>query len=293
MKLSASSVCCGIVSFNPDDGRLRQNISSVVGQVSEVIVFDNGSSNVESVLSVAASNDRVSVLPSKDNLGMAFALNALAEEAISRNYSCILFLDQDSVAGPGMVESQIELMSEDVGIVCPCVVDRNALEAEDWFQSQEETNFTITSGSLVNLSAYEAIGGYDERLFVDWVDFDFCHNLRLHDYRIVRAGKAELVHELGRKEYALSLPRKTPDGKWRMRKYYRTNHSLFREEDKARSQTIVLAKYRHTRVCRRALIPVLSDTFFTFLLEKHRFEILKARLRGRKRGLEELDKKAE
>lgn len=293
MKLSASSVCCGIVSFNPDVGRLSQNISSIVGQVSEVMVFDNGSSNVESVLSVAAANDRVSVLPSKDNLGMASALNALAEEAISRNYSYILFLDQDSVASPGMVESQIELMSEDVGIVCPCVVDRNALEAEDWFQSQEETNHTITSGSLVNLSAYEAIGGYDERLFVDWVDLDFCHNLRLHDYRIIRAGKAELVHELGRKEYVLSLPRRTPEGKWRMRKYYRTNHSLFREEDMARSQTIVLTKYRHTRVYKQALIPVLSGTFFTFLLEKHRFEILKAKFRGRKRGLKELEKEVD
>ena len=38
-------ICAGIVSYNPDLKRLKENIDAIFPQVDEVIVFDNGSIN--------------------------------------------------------------------------------------------------------------------------------------------------------------------------------------------------------------------------------------------------------
>lgn len=277
-----SRICSGIVTYNPDVSRLKSNISAIAPQVEEVIIFDNGSNNLDDVLSFASSN--ISIIPSEENKGMAVALNALANEAIKRNYDEILLLDQDSVSTESMVKELSALSAPDVGIVCPCKTDRNSMGEEDTYKEEAEALHTITSGSLVNLSIFEEVGGYDERLFVDWVDLDYCHNLRLHGYRILRASEAVLIHELGHKEYVMSIPRKNPNGKWGLRKYYRSGHSLFRQEDKVRSQTIVLAKYKGTPVYKEALIPVLSSNIFDLILEKHKWALLKAKTRGHKRG---------
>ena len=275
-------ICSGIVTYNPDINRLENNISSVAPQVEEIIIFDNGSDNLNDILPLAST--KISIIPSDKNKGMAVALNVLANEAIKRGYDEILMLDQDSVSTEGMVEKLSALSAPNVGIVCPCKSDRNSMGEEDIYKVETEANHTITSGSLVNLSIFKKVGGYDERLFVDWVDLDYCHNLRLHGYHILRAGEATLIHELGHKEYAMSIPRKNPDGKWHLRRYYRSGHSLFRQEDKVRSQTIVLAKYKGTPVFKEALIPILSSNFFDILLEKDKRALLHAKIRGHKNG---------
>ena len=283
-----SRICSGIVTYNPDGDRLKSNVSSIAPQVEEVIIFDNGSNDLEDILSFASPN--ISIIPSSKNKGMAVALNALCNEAIKRNYDEILLLDQDSFSTEGMVKKLSALSAPDVGIVCPCKTDRNSMGEEDTHKEEAEALHAITSGSLVNLSIFKKIGGYDERLFVDWVDLDYCHNIRLNGYRILRASEAVLIHELGHIEYVMSIPRKNPNGKWGLRKYYRAGHSLFRQEDKVRSQTIVLAKYKGTPVFKEALIPILSSNIFDLILEKHKWSLLKAKRKGRAEGLKMLRK---
>ncbi len=276
-------ICSGIVTYNPDVNRLKANISSIAPQVEEIIIYDNGSANLDAIRSLASSNTHI--ISNKKNNGMSVALNALANEAIKRGYTDILFLDQDSVSTEGMVEALSSLTSQNVGVVCPRRIDRNSPNEEDTYAEEEEAAHTITSGSLVNLVIFDKIGGYDERLFIDWVDLDYCHNLRLHGYKILRAKQATLIHELGHKEYAMSIPRRKPNGKWELRKYYRSGHSLSRQQDMARSQAIVLAKYRGTPVFREVFIPILSSNLFGLLLEKHKLALLKAKRKGRAEGL--------
>lgn len=279
------SVCCGIVTFNPDIERLASNLAAASPQVDKIFIYDNGSQNITEIVQLSGSfNCRVN--RSGNNSGMAVALNSLANTAVEYSYDYIFFLDQDSIAEKDMVETLLGTCAEDVGIVSPKAIDRNEFTKEDYLPHVAEIHNTITSGSLVNLKAFKAVGGYDERLFVDWVDIDFCHNLRLHGYRILRTKGAVLLHELGHKEYVMKIPRKDPDGKRRLRRYYRTNHSMFRQEDKTRSQTIVLSKYKSTPIFKEVLLPIISSNVFDLLLEKHKIQLVKAKIRGVKRGLE-------
>ena len=87
----------GIVTYNPDIVRLRENINAVYNAAAVVIIADNGSVNSKEIQTLISEYDRIVFLSNDVNKGIAAALNQLCEEAVNRKYSYILTLDQDSV----------------------------------------------------------------------------------------------------------------------------------------------------------------------------------------------------
>jgi rhamnosyltransferase len=55
----------------------------------------------------------------------------------------------------------------------------------------------MTSGSLVKTSAFASVGMYDEGMFIDYVDFDFCLRLWQHGCKVIRSCHSCLLHHLG------------------------------------------------------------------------------------------------
>jgi rhamnosyltransferase len=55
----------------------------------------------------------------------------------------------------------------------------------------------ITSGSLISLEAWRAVGGYRDDFFIDMVDADFCLRLSKSGYRAVLACQAAIDHAIG------------------------------------------------------------------------------------------------
>ena len=55
----------------------------------------------------------------------------------------------------------------------------------------------LSSGNLLNLEAYTHIKGFNEELFIDWVDMDYCFRLRLENFYIIELGDCVLTHQLG------------------------------------------------------------------------------------------------
>jgi GT2 family glycosyltransferase len=52
-----------------------------------------------------------------------------------------------------------------------------------------------SGGSVVDLAAWDAVGGVDIRLFpLGWVDFDYCAHLRAHGYGIAHVADARIRH---------------------------------------------------------------------------------------------------
>src|SRR5690606_27148133 len=49
-----------------------------------------------------------------------------------------------------------------------------------------ETDMLITSGSLVNLAVFQKLGGFDENLFIDEVDFEYCLRAKVNGYKTIR-----------------------------------------------------------------------------------------------------------
>lgn len=60
-----------------------------------------------------------------------------------------------------------------------------------------DVDFLITSGSCLNLAAWDDIGPMDDSLFIDFVDVEWCVRARKARYSILGAPFLRLAHELG------------------------------------------------------------------------------------------------
>ena len=238
-------ISAGIVLFNPDINRLKENISAVIVQCTHIYLVDNGSNNIDEVKELLNqyNQSKISILCNTENQGIAKALNQLTAAAQKGGFEWILTLDQDSVA-PSNIAEEFEKYTNNLnaGMLCPVICDRNkggVVEAKDGYKEIDEC---ITSGSLLNIKAWSEIGGFDESMFIDGVDFDICYRLRQNGYKILCVQSVVLLHELGRIEYHRFLF-------W---KVLVKNHSAFRKFYIARN-TVYLARKEHTNIVKAIL----------------------------------------
>ncbi len=275
----------GIVLYNPDIPRLKLNIESVCRDTECIYLCDNGSENIEEIRTLL-KDYRAVLLENGENLGIAAALNILCRYARADGFSHILTLDQDSVCGTGMLKI-LSLYAEDetIGIAAPNECNEGEQPVD--LKSGEQYR-VITSGSLTSLAAWEAVGGFDEAMFIDLVDHDFCAALRLFGYKIVMDKNALLYHRLGESLEIRFFMRlfgflpvrafKTP--------LYTHNHSPLRTYYYARNTVYFMKKYKNTDAVD---IKTERKVFLRWIVlklgfEKQKFSKLRAILRGVRDG---------
>lgn len=274
-------VYAGIVTYNADIERLAENVCAVLPQVERVIVFDNGSDNVDDIAYLLeGGRDHVTLLRSKENKGMAKALNVLCRTAKDEGADNMLLLDQDSVVAPGFVSILANYIDEGRGLIVPLFQDRNEVVEREMEHEYEEVSMAITSGALSNLRAWEDVGGYDENLFVDWVDYEYCDALLLHGYKILKVRDAELIHEIGKKEYkrmcwTFSIHR----GFFRC-PLYQTDRPFIRRYDIMRAHKYVSMKYRGTSLGKHEEWMLVYDILRNLVRERKRGQFVHAASKG-------------
>lgn len=191
------TIAC-IVTYEPDLDVLTENVRAVSVQVDDVIVVDNGSSNVDAIAEGLPEGVDLRRLP--DNAGLSRAMNIAVQQADVRGAVYVLMLDQDSVVTPQLVPMLRDVLTrdEDLALVGPDIEDRNLGVSPDGHGlGTERVNACITSGSLMRVADWRAIGGWDEGLFVDFVDFDLCLRLRTAGRGIAIEHGVFLQHAIG------------------------------------------------------------------------------------------------
>lgn len=193
-------IAAGIVLYNPDEGRLRQNIEAILPQVDALYIVDNASQNAEAIDQLLASYG-LSALRNATNAGIAAALNQLMQLGEQTQMDWVLTLDQDSVCPPDLIDRMrpYAVSQSQAGILCPVIVDRSfGIErASSPAQEVSIVKECITSASLTLVKAWRQAGGFDERLFIDAVDTDFCLSLQEHGWQVARINGLQLLHEIG------------------------------------------------------------------------------------------------
>lgn len=195
-----------IVTYNPDIGRLAAELEALHRQVDQIFIFDNCSSpDRHPRLALSSDLNSIVVLDNSLNKGLGAALNAGAEMALAQGATHLLFLDQDSVPGVDMVRRlAAAIAAADVGqlaAVGPAWVDartraRNIPERESPGTSRD-TNFLITSGLLMPSEVYRTVGPFDEGLFVDSTDREWCFRAKFLGYGLRAVESAIMTHQLG------------------------------------------------------------------------------------------------
>lgn len=264
-------ISAGIVLFNPDINRLEENINAVIVQCTHMYLIDNGSSNIDEVIELLKryNQAKITIMCNAVNCGIAKALNQITAAAQKDGFEWILTLDQDSVVPPNIIEEfEKYINNPDVGMLCPVICDRNSGIAVKIKSECEEIEECITSGSLLNIEAWRKIGGFDESMFIDGVDFDMCYQLRQNGYKILRIQSVVLLHELGHIENRHFLF-------WKVRV---KNHSAFRKFYIARN-TMYLARKKHTSIV-KALLQNVKLFFIVFCYEDDKRQKINKILQG-------------
>ena len=195
-------ICAGIVLYNPDLARLKENVDSISNQVDDVFCIDNMSSNISDVEELLRQYHNIHLLRNNKNYGIASALNQLLKIGNENNYNWIITLDQDSVAPYNLVseyEKYINLPS--LGIICPRnsrALRKSTKTISPCVSSISCATDLITSGSCLNISKSINIFGFDEQFFIDFVDTDFQQRMLLSDAKIIRLNNVVLKHSVGK-----------------------------------------------------------------------------------------------
>jgi rhamnosyltransferase len=187
-----------VVTYEPDLAILTRNLSAVMSQVEGVVVVDNNSSNVAAIAEGLPDGVTLERLPA--NRGLSVAMNVAVRSALQSGAVAVVMLDQDSIVGPVLVQTLHDDLEQDpsLAVVGPHISDRNLGEERvPMVNGLERVNACITSGSMVRVTDWERVGGWDEGLFIDYVDFDFCLRLRLAGRAIAIDDRAVLDHSIG------------------------------------------------------------------------------------------------
>lgn len=132
-----------------------------------------------------------------DNKGIAEAQNNAVKEALSdQNCRMIVFLDQDSRVEDSYPINIANFFAEtrekeNVGIVGPRLI--NSATGKPYPAS----DIIISSGSCVSRDVFEHIGFNKAKLFIDYVDFEWCWRAQNAGYTCVVASNLAITHTVG------------------------------------------------------------------------------------------------
>nr|WP_284509345.1 glycosyltransferase family 2 protein [Caballeronia sp. GAFFF2] len=160
---------------------------------------------------------RIEYVASGKNEGIAAALNRGVEMLRAQGCEQAFLFDQDSEASATLIDGLLNTIrslvhrGQKVAIAGPAYHDSRLgtitpfVRFGKWRMSrvpitgQEplEIDFLISSGSCLNLSAWQEVGSMDAGLFIDFVDVEWCVRARRAGYSVLGLPWLVMEHSLG------------------------------------------------------------------------------------------------
>lgn len=198
-----------VVTYHPG-GALLEQLRRILSQVPSVIVVDNGSEGPSAQVVEAAGNlAGIHLIRNGKNLGIATALNIGIRQALQAGAQWIATFDQDSAIPDHFFQDLLRAYNacparDKVGLVAPGQWSTGAISPTPPANPSEPlfsfVPAAITSGSLIRAGVFDAVGFYDDALFIDYVDVDFCLRMQKRGFKVLNATQVVLGHELGTKQ---------------------------------------------------------------------------------------------
>jgi rhamnosyltransferase len=221
MSIATTDTSCAIVvTFKPDITALL----TLLGQLNketDFVVIDNGTPDIEKLAESITSYERcLDLLCLPKNKGLATALNIGIDWALENNRDYVFLFDQDSslcdLFVSRMSSAYIEADKQSVkGIAAmgPRIINPQSMRQtpfklfnrlllrSDRAFANSKTNFVadflITSGTMLILKHFAAIGRMKESYFIDNVDLEWCFRAKSMGFDLVGTDEAVLYHTIG------------------------------------------------------------------------------------------------
>jgi len=212
-------ICCVIVCYRPDVARLLPLCETLAADGPSVVVVDN----TEQPYLVEAQLPRgCELITLGRNSGIAHAQNVGTAAATAAGADVIAFLDQDSLVDQGFLPALVSPLH--VGtpdIVSPLYRD-DASKAElpavrvnrygitravrrGAAPGPYSVDIVISSGTAATKEVFALAGTFDEGLFIDFVDTEWCLRCRSKQISIRVVPSAVMHHRIGSRSISLGV----------------------------------------------------------------------------------------
>ena len=227
-----------VILYNPDED-LQARIESYLQILEALYVFDNTELLNDDIKNKLSGIPKVKYSHDEENKGISFRLNQAAELALKEGFDLLLTMDQDSYFDKGVAEKYKT-----------CFINYNEFSKTAMFGlefikdspsaicSPEKVSELITSGSIVNLNLYNKIGDFDENLFIDYVDHEYCYRAQTKGYELIKFSNIFLQHAIGSTQQKRSIAS--------FKNTQRSFHSSTRIYYMVRNYLYVNAKYKNS-----------------------------------------------
>lgn len=215
---------------------VRANINGIADQVDLILICDN--SNI-SHYNIFSRIKKIKYYWTGKNEGLSVAFNKAIRENNGKidDNDYLIFFDQDSSIKPKHIKKlvceyeRIEKQDIRVGCLGPVFFDINSGKIEKPLLKKEISNKTyivpniITSSMMVKFSTFKKINYWNEDIFLDFVDWDYCWRAKKMGFFCVMTENTILTHQLGIGEKKLGLIRIKVGAA--IREYYQTRDACY------------------------------------------------------------------
>lgn len=240
-----------IVTYNFDDS-LFDNIKNISIQ-SQLLIIDNSINDImnEKLQIISEKYKNIKVIYNKENMGLSYSYNLALKYAKEGNYDYFVTFDQDTHISENTLLELIELMDKyNLDSIGPNF--RKISKYKDTELSFPK--FIISSCNITKMQVYDKIQ-YDDNLFIDNIDLDFCLLLKKYNYRFAMANNIFITHSIGEKY----------TGKFGIEFYA---HSPKRYYYIYRNYYILKRKYNNEKYLRRVNLRLFVFKYFVLYLFK-------------------------
>jgi rhamnosyltransferase len=190
-----------IVAYNPNHIDLVSNIESYIAELDCLFIYKNSKITIEDALFIKYG-EKVIFLGSENNDGVGMALNEGVSLAKKKGFTHLLTLDQDSYFKNGHLANFRKIIEFDMSPISKGIYIPNLVYREKLLITGQDKPCNvldgITSGSIFPISLFDIVGGFNNFLFIDGVDFEFCYRIRSkYGFNTILFPNVHLVHQLG------------------------------------------------------------------------------------------------
>jgi rhamnosyltransferase len=202
------NLCVIIVLYNPTIDQVK-NKANTLKNISTIFI-DNSESPF-SGFDLSENFLNFHYIHNEANIGIAAAHNKaikIAKTLYKADY--VLLLDQDSDPGPSFIDNSLKdiQLAKDLNfaVIAPQLVNlKNHVKYKLDLKGNVKQNFKIakkssSSGSLIPVKAFNAVGDFKESLFIDLVDSEWCWRANSLGYVCLVSNINTLFHDIGEQD---------------------------------------------------------------------------------------------
>ena len=154
-----------------------------------IFIYDNTDLEDWNIFKEYQQNDFIEVIynHNSENVGISKAYNTIALFAKENGFDYILFLDQDTELPLNFLSEYTNMLEKNVDIAAPLIYEGEKLLSPAGYKNYRSSSYKkiesnvirlknnscINSGLLIRTVFFEKVGGYNEKLRLDFCDHEF------------------------------------------------------------------------------------------------------------------------